>query len=166
MRKMGRSLLSLLLALVMLLQLAPTQAVHAWAEDGTEAGKEETLAEASDSTARWDYTAEDVLFELGERRDEDEKHFRMADGSTLAVVYGTPVHYLTEDGGYQEIDNRLALYNADGSRSTEEQEAMLAAGDEEAVHARFEDLLHHINKNQSQSNTDGAELVCPAVCFK
>ena len=67
MRKMARSLLSLLLALVMLLQLAPTQAVHAWAEDGTEVGKEETLAEASDSTARWDYTAEDVLFELGER---------------------------------------------------------------------------------------------------
>ena len=133
MRKMGRTLLSLLLALVMLLQLAPTQAVQAWAEDGTEAGKEETLAGSPDSTARWDYTAEDVLFELGERRDEDEKHFRMADGSTLAVVYGRPVHYLTEDGGYQEIDNRLALYNADGSRSTEEQEAMLAAWQEGAA---------------------------------
>ena len=35
----------------------------------------------------------------------------MADGSYIAVDYGYDVHYLNENGEYQEIDNSLELYS-------------------------------------------------------
>ncbi len=40
-------------------------------------------------------------------RDENTKHFRMNDGSYTAVSYSSPVHYLSKDGGFREIDNTL-----------------------------------------------------------
>ena len=48
-----------------------------------------------------------ILGELEALRGEDEKHFRMSDGSFMAVSYGVPVHYLDEDGNWQDYDNRL-----------------------------------------------------------
>ena len=55
------------------------------------------------------YTAKDVLWEEEDRREESVKHFRMTDGSFLAVEYGEPVHVLDRDGTYVEIDNSLSL---------------------------------------------------------
>ena len=39
-----------------------------------------------------------VLGEVENLRTEGEKHFRMSDGSFMAVSYGMPVHYQDEDG--------------------------------------------------------------------
>lgn len=57
-----------------------------------------------------------VLGELSDRRAENEKHFRMDDGSYIAVDYGMPVHY-TEDEGttWEDIDNTLSLSNSAGN---------------------------------------------------
>lgn len=46
-------------------------------------------------------------YELVERRDENTKHFRQADGTVVAVKYAQPVHRLDENGVWQEIDNTL-----------------------------------------------------------
>ena len=51
-----------------------------------------------------------VLGEDISKRTENEKHFRMSDGSMIAVTYDEDVHYL-KDGKYEEIDNSLTSEN-------------------------------------------------------
>lgn len=55
-------------------------------------------------------TGEDrtILGELDDQRDEYEKHFRLSDGSNMAVSYPIPVHY-EENGEWEDIDNTLQL---------------------------------------------------------
>ena len=48
------------------------------------------------------------MYEILGRREENVKHFRLGDGSFVALQYDAPVHYLDADGAWQEIDNRLA----------------------------------------------------------
>ena len=48
----------------------------------------------------------EISSEIAEYRSSDEKHFRMSDGSCMAVKYSVPVHY-EEDGEWKEIDNTL-----------------------------------------------------------
>jgi len=50
-----------------------------------------------------------VLGEDLSKREESAKHFRMSDGSYVAVQYAEPVHYLDSDGTYVEYDNTLSL---------------------------------------------------------
>lgn len=52
-------------------------------------------------------------FEVEELRDENVKHFRLDDGSYIAAQYDKPVHYLDENGEWQDIDNTLAESNSD-----------------------------------------------------
>lgn len=52
---------------------------------------------------------EEVLYELEDLRDKAVKHFRMSDGSNIAVQYDAPVHYLDNNGCWQDIDNTLVL---------------------------------------------------------
>ena len=59
-----------------------------------------------------------VVGEVEELRTESEKHFRMSDGSYMAVSYGMPVHYLDTKGKWQEIDNRLELSKTSESYGT------------------------------------------------
>lgn len=47
-------------------------------------------------------------FEVDELRDESVKHFRLEDGSYIAAQYDVPVHYLDENGEWQDIDNSLS----------------------------------------------------------
>ena len=129
MKKITRSVLALLLALVMLLQLAPATGGAALAEaPENQTGTEETAATdppLQTEQERKDYRAEDVLFERTELREAEVKHFQLRDGEMLAVAYGLPVHYETDAGVYEEIDNRLTLQNPDGSRSEEPPDAEL-----------------------------------------
>ena len=55
-----------------------------------------------------------VIGEVSELRSQSEKHFRMNDGSFVAVDYGAPVHF-SDDGGetWEDIDNTLALSRDD-----------------------------------------------------
>ena len=48
--------------------------------------------------------------ELIEKRKPREKHFLREDGTILAEVYDTDIHYL-KDGKYEEIDNTLVCEN-------------------------------------------------------
>jgi len=65
-------------------------------------------------------TAEQLVGELIEERTEDTKHFRLADGSQIAVQYEEPIHYKTEAGTWQDIDNRFELKDSLGKVVKEE----------------------------------------------
>ena len=57
---------------------------------------------------------DEILFEDTSLREENVKHFRMKDGSYRAVVYDTPVHYLDDEGNWQEYDNTLHTIDRSG----------------------------------------------------
>lgn len=128
-----KKLLSLLLVFVLVFQMVPATA---FADDSiiVAEGSAPTLEERPgplDSIyyqgVSTEYTASDVLWEIEEKRTETEKHFRLANGSDIAVAYTFPVHYEDEQGELQEIDNSLQLYNADGTLSAEPVESGLTA---------------------------------------
>ena len=53
----------------------------------------------------WELPA--IQYEETSLREENGKHFRLENGTMLAVSYPQPVHYQDEDGGWQEYDNTL-----------------------------------------------------------
>ena len=70
------------------------------------------------------YADSHVVGEVNEERTETGKRFRLADGSYAAVEYGAPVHYADDDGNWQDIDNTLALQNADRAASVRTYESV------------------------------------------
>ena len=62
-----------------------------------------------------EFTGEDVVYELENKREQNAKHFRMSDGSNIVVSYQSDIHFEGENGQYQEIDNSLSYRNSDGS---------------------------------------------------
>lgn len=56
-----------------------------------------------------------LVGELTEKRSANEKHFLYDDGTIVAAVYPTAVHYQSEDGSWQDIDNRLTEAETDGN---------------------------------------------------
>ena len=93
-------LLSLILVLAMLIQMLPPQAF------ALASSEDSVIATATEAESQPVVT---VLGEVEELREEDTKHFRLSDGSYVAVSYGLPVHYEDEDGQWQDIDNSLSL---------------------------------------------------------
>ena len=93
-QKISIRILSFLLALTMLIQMLPVQGIAATAES--------TSGMISDEQPEVS-----VLGEVESLREEDTKHFRLSDGSFVAVSYGMPVHYQNENGEWQDIDNTL-----------------------------------------------------------
>ena len=53
-----------------------------------------------------------VVSEDTSKRGEFEKHYLLSDGSFIAVSYPEAVHYLSEGGTWEEVDNRLSLDRA------------------------------------------------------
>ena len=49
----------------------------------------------------------EIVTELKERRDEYTKHFRMDDGTIMALTYDIPVHYKNKKGEWIDYDNTL-----------------------------------------------------------
>ncbi|HMM06955.1 MAG TPA: DNRLRE domain-containing protein [Clostridiales bacterium] len=49
----------------------------------------------------------EILVELTDQREANVKYFRNTDGTQTASVYDHDVHYLADDGTYQDIDNSL-----------------------------------------------------------
>ena len=43
------------------------------------------------------------------------KHFHTGNGSSVAIMYATPVHTLDENGQWQDIDNRLSASSSEFS---------------------------------------------------
>lgn len=110
MKRKIRGILSMLLVVALLIQLVPTTIF---------ATENETAMEltATDDAMSPGYSNEfesienaaspaTILFEEESLREENVKHFRMDDGSYIAVQYGTPVHY-EENGEWVDYDNTL-----------------------------------------------------------
>lgn len=104
-------ILSMLLALVLVFELFPTGALAL--ETGTNEAETPTAQEVAAGEP-----SGTVLGEVTEYRDEREKHFRMEDGSFIAVDYGVPVHYALDEETWADIDNTLILQSASASAAS------------------------------------------------
>lgn len=122
MKKIWMKLVAMAMAIILCGEMLPLNAFAQMGEN-IENTIEETDAEDNVSVApdagvvTYENDASDqleVLYEVEELREASEKHFRMSDGSYIAVQYDYPVHYEDEDGAWQEIDNTLALAGGDG----------------------------------------------------
>lgn len=110
--KTWRSIVSLLLILVFALELLPLSSFAEESNDLTATEAVETAQPVEQSASDAVSTDEPyVVSEVEELREEAVKHFRMSDGSFLAVQYVTPVHYKDENDQWQEIDNTLIEKN-------------------------------------------------------
>jgi hypothetical protein len=95
-RKFGKKVLSLLLSVLMIVSALP---LSVFAVDSTDDNSEEIANNLN--------LVKDIV-EIKELRDESIKHFRLEDGTYIAAQYDVPVHYLDENGDWQDIDNSLA----------------------------------------------------------
>lgn len=112
--------LATLLMLAILLVSLPLDTIaqglaEAWestTSDPSMASPDETIdaemkPESENSTGQGEETQPDALYEENGRREESAKHFRMTDGSYVAVQYPVPVHVPDENGAWADIDNTL-----------------------------------------------------------
>ena len=116
MKQFGKKLLSLLLVVVLVLQIVPAT-VFATEETEDLATGNAPLTDATQdifadntfdaATAEEALASAEVLFEETSLREENVKHFRMDDGSYIAVSFGLPVHYQDENGEWVDYDNTL-----------------------------------------------------------
>lgn len=108
MKKFPR-VLSIVLLISLLSQTLPSNVV---AIDATEiadvSNYAEALAPLSEDIvySQPEKSISTIVGEEEELREINVKHFRRDDGSFLAAVYNTPVHYKS-DAGWQDIDNTL-----------------------------------------------------------
>ncbi len=113
MKTIYRSLLSLLLVLTIVLQIVPA-AVFATEDDNDTRSLDELMLTDEASLVPAEAVCDEILFEDTSLREENVKHFRMKDGSYRAVIYDTPVHYLDDEGNWQEYDNTLHTIDRSG----------------------------------------------------
>ena len=59
-----------------------------------------------------------LLGELAELRESNAKHFLYSDGTVRCAVYEQDVHYLDENGLWQDIDNTLAFLEDENGTNT------------------------------------------------
>jgi len=113
--KISRSsrFLSFFLVLAMLIQMMPIQSFAASA--GSSAVDVETGQPVTT-----------VLGEVEDLREEDTKHFRLSDGSFIAVSYGMPVHYEDEDGNWEDIDNTIVQNSETSTYQLNREDAVVA----------------------------------------
>ena len=98
---------STLLVVVLLTQLFP---LSVWASDIVVKGESGTAATNTASlTANTAEGEPYVVNEVESLRSEDQKHYRLSDGSYIAVSYDGAVHYQDDTGMWKEIDNTLSL---------------------------------------------------------
>lgn len=90
-------LIGILLTFLMVFYLFPTMVLAEFFESENQEENGEIV------------TAGKEVFELTERREESVKHFRLEDGSIMAVQYAVPVHRVDENGKWQDIDNSLSV---------------------------------------------------------
>ena len=93
---------------LLILFAVPPTVVYAEALDAiTSIGTNDTLDGASESQDAAARTVLKDVYEVTELREESVKHFRIEDGSYVAMAYDSPVHYVGADGSFLDIDNRL-----------------------------------------------------------
>ena len=124
--------LALFLVLSLVTQMLPLTAIAKDTEETTiheieklvEGANDNAVKPGSENEAR---SSALVIGEIPELRGESQKHFRMADGSYIAVDYGMPVHF-TNDAGetWEEIDNSLVLSEPNGSSRVQSEDQKTA----------------------------------------
>lgn len=107
-------LLSLFLVLAMLVQMMP---VMSFADDDDLPSFSEAAPESAVVT---------VLGEVEELREENIKHFRLSDGTFVAVDYGMAVHYEDSEGSWQDIDNTISQDAATQTFNLERDDAIVS----------------------------------------
>lgn len=105
MKTICKSLLSLVLVFAIVLQLMPASVFAAKGENGISDG--ETVSSGETVIDSGESVCTEIQFEDVSLREESVKHFRKADGTYLAVQYDAPVHYLDDEGSWQDYDNTL-----------------------------------------------------------
>ena len=88
--KMGKSTIAMILVLLMAF-LLPVQVF-------AQTLPEPEVVEAVEFESMGEEATANIVAEIEEKRDETTKHFRMDDGTIMAVDYGTAVHYKNEKG--------------------------------------------------------------------
>lgn len=99
--KRWRSLLSVLLTVMLLVQMLPAQA---FAVNSTESTSTEASAPVAEDAI--------ILGEIVAEREAYVKRFKMSDGTIQAVQYDIPVHYQTEAGSWVDYDKTLTEADA------------------------------------------------------
>ena len=103
-------LLSVVLAVILAVMTLP---LYAFAmEDTTVPGEENQETVESENPTN---ILPGEIYEETSLREENVKHIHLQDGSYLAVTYASPVHYLDDEGQWQEIDSRLSLIGGEYS---------------------------------------------------
>lgn len=101
--KLSFRIIALVLTLALLVQMAPMR-LFASAAETTDASTPNSAAVDIEENL-----PVSIVGEVDSLREEDTKHFRMSDGTFMAVSYGMPVHYQDENGAWQDIDNSLTV---------------------------------------------------------
>lgn len=114
---MKTRLLSLVLVFALILQIVPA-AVFATEDDNDTRSLDELMLTDEASLVPAEAVCDEILFEDTSLREENVKHFRMKDGSYRVVVYDTPVHYLDDEGNWQEYDNTLHTIDRSGEATS------------------------------------------------
>ncbi len=118
-RKTFIRITSLILTLLILFAVPPTvvyaEALGAIASIGDGSANGDTVQSGDNSTDA--YTTLRDVYEVTELREESVKHFRLEDGSYVAMAYDAPVHYVGADGSFLDIDNRLSDVGSEYSTS-------------------------------------------------
>ena len=113
--KSTKKLIICLLVFAMIMQLMPPTAlavVDSFDDESVIASPEridadEALGDVTEDNCLETLQNRKVLFEETSLREESVKHFRMEDGSFIAVDYQMPVHYLDENNEWTDYDNTL-----------------------------------------------------------
>ena len=110
--KLACKILSVFLAVLLVIQIAPMQIIaDAYHEATIDENTENTLGVNLDDIDTTESEAE-ILAEETSKREQYVKHFRMSDGSYRATQYEVPVHFM-QDGEWTDYDNTLVEVDAD-----------------------------------------------------
>ena len=104
MAKKTQRFLSLLLFLAIITSIIPTEALAAKENDTSASANTISI---DDAALPDELTADDVVGEVKSLRTAETKHFKLEDGSYIAVQYETDIHYKDSKGKWQDIDNGL-----------------------------------------------------------
>ncbi len=121
--KRFQKMIAFLLTVVLLLGCLPANVLAVISDAVLESVAPDASASLTETTPPIDESAETVsasqecideeivgeVVELTGLREENVKHFRLANGTYQAVVYEQPVHRKDDAGLWQDIDNRLTV---------------------------------------------------------
>ena len=107
--------LSFVLAVILLILSFPLQSMAEFLAKTESYGENTAEGKDVESTEEAVY----IVAEDRSKRGEFEKHYYLSDGSFTAVTYTEAVHYLDENGEWQDIDYSLSLNENSGAYESE-----------------------------------------------